>query len=313
MIDLIIPYYNNRIGLLNTLKSIDQSIFKITIIDDHSIEPPLFPLNAAQLFRLNINCGPGYARQQGINKTNNEWIMFIDTGDIFVDTISQILVNQAINDYSNSNIISFQYDRKEQLLDINSNRLHGVIFKRAFLNKYNITFSSDGSYLNEDIGFIKACRYCTEAENNPIIYVPTKILKWVEDINSLTQKNNHICLYRDQTRALALNAIHMINICQRNNININDEINQIAGALYYWFIRTIVERPEYAVNAWDGTKIFYDKFANQISEEKLIVGTTYFKKCLQYRNKVNFSINIRKFKNEILTSENIPSYYLTFS
>ena len=33
MIDLIIPYYNNRIGLLDTLKSINTNVFKITSID----------------------------------------------------------------------------------------------------------------------------------------------------------------------------------------------------------------------------------------------------------------------------------------
>ena len=84
MIDLIIPYYNNRIGLLNTLKSVNQSIFKIIIIDDHSTETPIFPLDNADYFRLNINSGPGIARQQGIEKTSNPYIMFLDTGDIFI-------------------------------------------------------------------------------------------------------------------------------------------------------------------------------------------------------------------------------------
>ena len=84
MIDLIIPYYNNRIGLLNTLKSVNQSIFKITIVDDHSTETPIFPLGNADYFRLNINNGPGIARQQGIEKTSNPYIMFLDTGDIFI-------------------------------------------------------------------------------------------------------------------------------------------------------------------------------------------------------------------------------------
>ena len=50
MVDLIIPYYNNRLGLLNTLNSINQNLFKVTVIDDHSKETPIFPLNAAQLF-----------------------------------------------------------------------------------------------------------------------------------------------------------------------------------------------------------------------------------------------------------------------
>ena len=47
MIDLIIPYYNNRIGLLNTLKSINTNIFEITIVDDHSTETPIIDNSVA--------------------------------------------------------------------------------------------------------------------------------------------------------------------------------------------------------------------------------------------------------------------------
>ena len=100
MIDLIIPYYNNRVGLLNTLKSIDQSIFKVTIIDDHSTEPPLFPLDAAQCFRVNINSGPGFARQLGIEKTSNEYIMFLDTGDVFISLEAQTEILDLITKHT---------------------------------------------------------------------------------------------------------------------------------------------------------------------------------------------------------------------
>jgi glycosyltransferase involved in cell wall biosynthesis len=36
MIDLIIPYYNNPEGLIQTLNSINTNVFKITIVDDGS-------------------------------------------------------------------------------------------------------------------------------------------------------------------------------------------------------------------------------------------------------------------------------------
>lgn len=52
-------------------------------------------------------------------------------------------------------------------------------------------------------------------------------------------------MYRDQTRALSYASLHTINICRRNNIEITEEINYIAVALYYWFIRTAAEHPEY--------------------------------------------------------------------
>ncbi len=133
------------------------------------------------MFRYNINRGPGYARQWGIEKTNHEWIMFIDTGDIFLGRNSFDAIICAIEKYPEANIISFPYYYKDKIENEKSNRMHGKIYKRTFLDKYGITFAPECSYLNEDIGFNRACRLCTD-----IIYENTPIIKWVEDKNSLT-------------------------------------------------------------------------------------------------------------------------------
>lgn len=313
MVDLIIPYYNNRLGLLNTLNSINQNLFKVTVIDDHSKETPIFPLNAAQLFRLNINSGPGCARQRGIDKTNNPWIMFIDTGDIFISDASQDKVVKAIKENPDANIISFPYIYKDGITKETDNRMHGKIYKRAFLEKYSITFAAESSYLNEDIGFNRTCRLCTEVDGQPIVYKDVPIIEWIKDENSLTQKNDNVSLYKDQTRALSLTSIHTINICRNNNINIAAEINQIAIALYYWFIRTAAERPIYIEDAWAGARIFYKHFEKEIDPNKLLLGNPRLKQCLQYRGKVAFPINILRFTHDIWINEKLPDQYLTFS
>ena len=306
MIDLIIPYYNNRIGLLNTLKSIDQSIFKVTIIDDHSIEPPLFPLDAAQCFRLNINGGPGYARQRGINKTSNDYIMFLDTGDIFISNeVQREIYNTIIADPEVS-FWSFQYLHYDEVTKDTDNRLHGKIYKRKFLEDYDITFAPESSYLDEDIGFNRTCRLCTN-----IKFVDIPVIKQIKDEDSITQKDGKASLYRDQTRALSLVTIHTIETCIKNNIDYTSEMYNIATALYYWFIRTAAERPEFIQNAWSGAKIFYDRFGAEIMPNQLIVGNVYLKKALQYRNKISFPINILRFADEIQKNEIIPDKYLT--
>ena len=82
-------------------------------------------------------------------------------------------------------------------------------------------------------------------------------------------------------------------------------------ALYYWFIRTAAERPEFLLQAWDGAKIFYQTFKNDIQPNQLITGNAYLRKCLQYRNKLSFTINVLRFAHEITKNENLPSYYLT--
>ena len=308
MIDLIIPYYNNKNGLVTTLQSIlFPDMFYITVVDDCSTEYPLiFPLRADQVLRYNINHGPGYARQFGLERTHNEWVMFIDTGDIFLTRSSFDHITYAIEHNPEADIISFPYLYKDDILNETSNRMHGKIYKRAFLEKYNITFPLEASYMNEDIGFNRACKLCT----SNIIYQHLPIIKWMENENSLTEKENNAALYRDQNRALSLASIHAINICLQNNVKVEEEINQIAIALYYWFVRAAAERPEYIQEAWSGAKIFYDKFKDQIIPNNLMLGNPKIKQCLTYRNKINFPINILRFAHDIQQYEEIPKNYL---
>ena len=274
MIDLIIPYYNNRIGLLNTLKSVNTDIFKITIVDDHSTETPIIDNSVAQVFRVNINGGPGLARQKGIDKTNNPYIMFIDTGDIFTSNEAQEGILNIINNNPQLDFISFSYYHYGELTKDTDNRMHGKIYKRSFLEKYNITFAPTSSYLNEDIGFNRTCRLYTDMK-----FIALPVIEQIKDENSITNKENKISLYRDQTRALSLVSIHTIENAIKNGIDPINEINQIAITLYYWFIRTAAERTEFIQNAWSGTRIFYKKYKDEIISNNLLLGNAKLKQC----------------------------------
>ena len=88
--------------------------------------------------------------------------MFIDTGDVFIGRTSFDAIEAAIRENPNADIISFPYIYKEKILNETSNRMHGKIYKRSFLEKYSITFAPESSYFNEDIGFNRACRLCTD-------------------------------------------------------------------------------------------------------------------------------------------------------
>lgn len=300
MIDLIIPYYNNPQGLERTLNSIDRNIFYITIIDDSSDRTPWCP-KANQVFRYNSNQGPGYARQFGIDRTYNSYIMFIDTGDIFTSPEAQQGILNTIAANPSLDFISFPYFRNNEITKETDNRMHGKVYKREFINKYGITFTPYCSYMDEDIGFNRACRLCGE-----MTFINLPVIEQIKEPNSLTEKDNHAALYRDQTRALSLVSIHTVDICRKNNIEAYEEINQIAIALYYWFIRTAAERPEYLQDAWAGAKIFYDKFRDEMKLNDLSLGNG---KCIKYRSKIKFPINILRFYQDI-TDEILPNRYL---
>lgn len=310
MIDLIIPYYKNKIGLKNTLDSIDFNIFEVTVIDDASEEE--YDLDYPVNYIMNdVNSGPGNVRQMGFNLTSNKYVMFIDTGDIFVSKEAQKFIPKAIEEYPETNFFFFQYYHYGKIVNEVDNRMHGKLYKREFLDKYGITFCPESSYMNEDVGFNRTCRIISDAIKVPMMLIKIPIIKQIRCESSLTQRNGAEALYKKQTRALSLVTIHAVNICRKNNIDASLEINQIAIALYYWFIRAVVERPEFIQESWSGAKIFYDYFASDIQSRNITVGNSLVKECIKFRNQVKFPINILRFTVEILKNEKVPSYYLT--
>ena len=310
MIDLIIPHYNNPSGLQRTLDSINRDIFYVTVIDDCSdIYIPHIPI-ADQVFMQSTNKGPGRARQRGIEKTNNEYIMFLDAGDVFISKEIQKAIAHEVY-LSEANLITFQYYHYDTLANFKDNRMHGKVYKRSFLYDYDITFAPESSYLDEDIGFNRTCNIIIEKKNLLQRRCDIPIIKQIKEKDSLTQKDNQAALYRDQTRALSLVSIHTIDTLIKNNIDPLEEINQIAVSLYYWFIRTTAERREFAQQAWAGARIFYTQFQNQIVPNNLFLGNAKIKQCLEYRDKISFPINILRFADEIIKNEIIPNKYLT--
>ena len=311
MIDLIIPYYNNPSGLLRTLDSINHDIFYITIVDDYSDQPIPSCINADRIIRLNFNVGPGNARQWGMDYSYNPYIMFLDTGDIFISKKVQTKLEKTINYHPEVNMFAWTYYFDKELSSYQDNRMHGKVYKRDFINKYGISFCPYCSYLNEDIGFNHICRGILAANEENIHYIDQPIIKWIRDENSLTQKDGRVSLYRDQVRALALNIIHVINTFNTIGLESSTELHQMAIAIYYWFIRTAAECPEYLPEAWSGAKIFYNTFKNNINKDELFVGNEYLRNCLKYADRINFHVNILQFYNDILTNEIIPNKYLT--
>jgi glycosyltransferase involved in cell wall biosynthesis len=309
MIDLIIPFYNNGSGLIKTLDSVNTNVFHVTIVDDGSFYylPP--NINAAQVFRYNQNRGPGFARQFGLERTHEPYVMFLDTGDVFISKEVQYRIEYELVN-TKAVLASYLYYHYDELSKHTDNRLHGKIYKRTFLEEYGISFPLESSYLNEDVGFNRACKLIIE--NKKLLQTRTDlpVIRQVKDENSLTQKDNQVVLYRDQTRALSLVSIHTIDTLIKNNINPQEEINQIAISLYYWFVRTAAERPQYIQDAWSGAKIFYDAFKNEIIPNNLLLGNPKIKQCLSYRNKINFPINILRFAHDIQQYEEIPKNYL---
>ena len=194
-LDIIIPCFNAKKTILNTLESIkiqkDVIGFKVYLINDKSDYDYREEIdNYSKYFyieeiKLDKNMGPGGARREGINRTNSKYIMFIDSDDVLYDCYSiKDLYNASIGyDLCISNFI-FERDGVRVVKEKNLVWLHGKVYRREFLDKYNIRFND--SRANEDNGFNRLIILMNPKINfyNRITYI------YRDNADSITRKNN---------------------------------------------------------------------------------------------------------------------------
>lgn len=151
MVDIIIPVYNSLDTLGRTLDSIMRQtyyeIVDVYIIDDCSDCNYEELLNKykdlkTHYYRLDINSGPGVAREFGLNNSNNKYIVFIDSDDYFYEDYSiEFLFNEI--DSNNLDYVNAQtYSEKLDSYYFNDADLHSKIYRREFLEKNDLHFNN---------------------------------------------------------------------------------------------------------------------------------------------------------------------------
>lgn len=203
MIDVIIPYYNDREGLFKCLSSISAQTVKhdflVTVVDDCSDQSvndiidffkKWLSLNYIKLPERHKY--PGLVRQVGIDSTHNEYIMFVDSDDM----LSNEAIDSAYLAIKNSQSPFIQGFFMQQVDGPEGKRLvqktneitwlHGNIYKRSFLTNNNIRFMSG---YNEDMPFNILCRFYA---------LP----------NDICQKNMYYWLYNDKSLTREENGLY---------------------------------------------------------------------------------------------------------
>lgn len=241
MIDVIIPAYNSYDTIDRTLSSIAlQTIvddINVYIVNDGSSHDYEEYINFYSRF-MNItelsykeNKGPGYARQYGINNSTSQYVMFIDSDDVFYSPFSIERLYKTIFsedfDFVNS---AFYKQSNGKLVKIEDDVvwLHGKIYKREFLVNNNIRFNDSRS--NEDNGF------------NTLLIINNPKEKYLDEItyiyqdnkDSITRKNNNEFKYTGMFG-------YIYNMCWAlNQKKDNPQISRIAyAALYAVYLKYI--------------------------------------------------------------------------
>lgn len=325
MLDVIIPTYNNKEGLIHSLQTIpNYQEISITVVDDGS---DLNYNDIREQFNINFiqlekNSGPGVARQIGITASREPYIIFLDTGDYFLEgALTNIL--GVIETNPNVDIFSWQYDNADAPYNVENNNIHGRVYKRTFLDKYGITFSEQGSYANEDVGFNHICRlilYHFYPQVSNLLHLNDSILVYdTTDRTSITRRDDSAFIYREQNRGLAYNAIHAYNVAKRAGVSeelLKDYLSDIMGSQYFFFIQAIEDRPDWIEEAWAGAKYFYKHLFKEVfgSEPNPIVlqrVAAFYKHNLSQPPRVQY--NAELFLRLLDQCEEIPPYYKTLA
>lgn len=317
MLDLIIPVYNNKRGLYQSLMSIgtecDPKDLYVTIVDDHSdvnydsvvaMFQQFFPI---RVLRLEKNCGPGMARQYGIEHTNEDYIMFLDCGDNFVHPESMRNILAIIKSNPNVELFSWAHDSEDvrgymEMQHSALRRLHGKVYKREFLYCHNITFCPDTSYGQEDIGF----NINVELYNPVALYYDEDAVVWKYDENSLTRRNDHAFYYQKSAMGLAIAAGAAIDNAIANDVDherIKTEIYQCMTSNYIFYLSCINRRPEFYDETYAGCLLFYVKYFKRIPQEEQdieLLKNIWYNKLVEHLSDENDPIRDKMVSFDIL-------------
>lgn len=211
MIDIIITTYNNPIKLDKALSSLyaqtsDQ--FKVTVVDDASSEDnsPLIDSWNSKLsldyIRNRQNVGPGLSRQVGVDNTDCEYFLFLDSDDRLmphaVQLIHDVISTNDCPDLIISPFYTQVFDIEAKLLKRPSSILisndpshiitwhHGKVYKRTAIEQYNIKVPEMYSYIGDDTFYNLLC--VSLLDNQCVTSLPYYI--WIQDRDSLTHTRN---------------------------------------------------------------------------------------------------------------------------
>lgn len=196
MFDIIIPAYNCSKTLERTLHSLaaqSDKNFICTIVDDCSSEDLMQIINMFKSLNIKYirnekNLGCGMTRQVGIDNTNCDYFTFLDSDDMILSHFAEVF-NRKIA--SGADIIWGQiFEQTDSSLLLHKNMptwCHGKMYKREFINKYNIRNRSDILWA-DDSYFNSICFELTK--NIDVINVP--VIYYSFNADSVTRKKDAI-------------------------------------------------------------------------------------------------------------------------
>jgi glycosyltransferase involved in cell wall biosynthesis len=203
---IIIPFYGQTeeelvipLSSINNQIGIDFSTLDVHLVNDGGPEVDVSRFDILSHLEIHYhmieNSGPGLARQYGIDHSEGEYLMFMDSDDM-------LQFGGALQEFYNVE----KYDRKYKMIiakfieqymhadgnfrykiysEHNWSAVYGKWFKRDYLESIDLRFHPD-LRIFEDTYFVGlACQLCDD-----IKYVPVAVYTWLYNQQSLVRDKN---------------------------------------------------------------------------------------------------------------------------
>ncbi|HPE08164.1 MAG TPA: glycosyltransferase family 2 protein [Saprospiraceae bacterium] len=289
VLDVIIPAYNCRATLPRALASIMTQVLasqiQVIVVDDKSDETyediidSFKPYLDIQLIHLSENVGPGGARQAGLDAATDEWVTFMDADDTFSHPFTlNSLLNNLVLKQMDVGVGEFAEELSDGRLvrhEHNFTWMFGKIYRRAFLEQYQIRFNNTRA--NEDAGFNTIVSCCTDKIyfHNDIVY------NWHYKATSITRINDHAYTYDKGLEGYFYNMKWAMLEALKKNIpeEIGDfqrKITERMFIMYFYYVNMGAQHPEMLVKYWEWIRPYYlevyKPYQDKITPEKFKIG-----------------------------------------
>jgi glycosyltransferase involved in cell wall biosynthesis len=274
-IDLIIPAYNAHDTLDRAVGSIIMQTIrddiKVTIADDASpdgtyddIVHRYSDVLSIQTLRLPVNGGPGVARQYALDRTDCDYIMFMDADDTLSSAFSAETLLLALRQEPNTIAVfgSFleETDSGFELHEKDSVWLHGKMYLRSYWIEHSIRFHPT-SKANEDNGVNSIIKLTASGVGKKIVTIPDVSYYWHYTPSSITRNNDHAYYFASSYKGYVENMIYAINRSKEILGSYTDAIvkhaAQVLCFLYCYWNETIQYQNDLADINKQACKDFY--------------------------------------------------------
>ena len=308
MIDIIIPAYNAHNTITRTLFSIcSQQIdckLNVYICNDASKNDYSDIVNDFKNYinikeiKLKKNSGPGEARQIGIDKSKSDYIVFIDSDDVFYTPIALKSMYEKIKENDSDVLVCSFLEQTNDDYVLHTEDytwLHGKMYKRSFIKdkgvKFNETYSNEDTYFNKSL-FIRKPK---------IDYLDDIVYLWLYNEDSITRKNNREYDFKGLLGYID-NITEVIEEARKDKLSKEDIAEYTFSFLYAVYFNYLNFYDDKSVNLFIEKSrklrqyyLEYEKDYKVLKEEMFVSQYEFFKNTIDYMKVINPVITFDEF------------------